>query len=234
MVTPKKKNIIIDGGESEDTLFSYLLDRRIKRVDYLIISHFDKDHCGGIVKVVENLNVKNLIISKQSEISEEYLEIINIANKRKVKIVEVKNGDRINVEKYIYVDILYPSKDLKYNDLNNNSIVAKLVYNNFSILFTGDIEESEKELLNYNLKSSILKISHHGSKTSTSQEFLNKVNPKIALIGVGKDNKFGHPSQEVLEKISKLNCKIYRTDEMGEITIKVKRNGKIKIKKIIK
>ncbi len=101
-------------------------------------------------------------------------------------------------------------------------------------MFTGDIEESEKELLNYNLKSSVLKISHHGSKTSTSQEFLNKVNPKIALIGVGKDNKFGHPSQEILEKISKLNCKIYRTDEMGEITIKVNENGKIKIKKFIK
>lgn len=234
IVTPKNKNIIIDGGESEDTLFSYLLDRRINKIDYLIVSHFDKDHCGGLVQVVEKLNVKNLIISKQSEIPQEYLQIVNIANDRKIKITEVKKGDKINIEKEIYIDILYPSKDLKYNDLNNNSIVARLVYNNFSILFTGDIEESEKELLNYNLKSSILKISHHGSKTSTSQEFLNKVNPEIALIGVGKNNKFGHPSKEVLEKISKLNCKIYRTDKMGEITIKVNKNGKMKIKKFIK
>ena len=116
------------------------------------------------------------------------------------------------------------------NAINNNSLVCKLKYKTFSILFTGDIEEiAEKAILekykNTNeLKSTILKVPHHGSKTSSTEDFLNKIKPQIALIGVGQNNKFGHPSEVTIQKLEQINAKILRTDSMGEIVIKT--NGK--------
>ena len=134
--------------------------------------------------------------------------------------------------------ILYPTSKLEFNDLNNNSIVAKLVYKNFSMLFTGDIEkEAENKILQkYNtdiLKSTVLKIAHHGSKTSTTESFIKLVDSQIALIGVGKDNNFGHPNGEVLNRIENLGAKVYRTDKAGEISLRVGKKGKIRIDKML-
>lgn len=154
---------------------------------------------------------------------------------------EVTAGNRIHVEKNLYLDILWPiERQITTNALNNNAIVCNLHYRNFSMLFTGDIEEiAEKEILelycqNKNLlKSNILKVGHHGSKTSSTSEFLNVVNPQIAVIGVGKNNKFGHPNEEILQRLSDLNCNIFRTDFNGEISIEVNKNSKYKIKRQI-
>ena len=136
------------------------------------------------------------------------------------------------------MDILWPeSKMIEGNPLNNNSIVCRLNYNNFSILFTGDIEEIAEQKIakecKDELKSTILKVAHHGSKTSSINYFINLVNPKIALIGVGKDNKFGHPNEEVLNRLESLGTKIYRTDERGEIVIKVNKKNQMKIRFMI-
>lgn len=127
------------------------------------------------------------------------------------------------------------------NAINNNSLVFKLRYINFSMLFTGDIEEiAEKKILDkYKentefLKSTILKVAHHGSKTSSTKEFINIVKPKYAVIGVGKDNKFGHPSNVTIENLKTINTEIYRTDEMGEISINVNIRGNINIEEFIK
>ena len=136
--------------------------------------------------------------------------------------------------------ILWPVEDFtQENVLNNNSIVAKLNYKSFSMLFTGDIEKiaEEKILEEYKnsniLNSLILKSPHHGAKTSSTENFIKKVNPKAVLIGVGKDNKFGHPSKEVLDTYKNQNIKIYRTDENGEIFIKVDKKMRLKIQKFI-
>lgn len=125
----------------------------------------------------------------------------------------LKNGDVISIEKNVSIQILWPKiEQIQENILNNNSIVAKLNYKNFSVLLTGDIEEiAEKQILEeYKntdiLKSTILKVGHHGSKTSSTQEFLEKIKPKIALIGVGKNNTFGHPNDGVLERLVNLRC----------------------------
>lgn len=248
IITPSNKTVLIDGGGSKSsdsfdvgkqTLLPYLLDRKIKTIDYLMISHFDADHSNGTIAVLENIKVKTVVISKQIEISDEYEKIIEIVKRKNVEVLVVKAGNQINIDKEVKVQILYPEENLKYSDLNNNSIVAKLIYNNFSILFTGDIEkEAEEYLVNkYNntntLKSTIIKIPHHGSKTSSTEKLLKAVNPKVALIGVGKDNTFGHPNNEVLTRLKEINCKIYRTDEMGEITIKVTRSGEIWIDRMI-
>lgn len=142
----------------------------------------------------------------------------------------------------MYFDIIWPFSDnmISDNSINNNSLVCKLNYKNYSMLFTGDIEAiAEKAILkkyskNLNiLKSDILKVAHHGSKTSSITEFIEKIKPKYAIIGVGEDNKFGHPSDSTIQNLEKANIRIYRTDKMGEIEIKT--NGKeIKINEFLK
>lgn len=178
-----------------------------------------------------------MYISKQTEESENYEKFLEIVNDRKIKVFEVVAGNRIHIEKNLYFDVLWPTENqITTNVLNNNAIVCNLQYKNFSMIFTGDIEEiAEKEILklysqNLNLlKADILKVGHHGSKTSSTSEFIKAIKPQIAVIGVGKNNKFGHPNDGVLQRINNLNCKILRTDLNGEISIEVNKNSKFKI-----
>ena len=222
IVTPNNKKILIDGGGSEsydvgkNVLVPYLLARRIKHLDYAIISHFDTDHIGGILTVMQELKVKNVVISKQAEISENYKKFIKIGNEKHIKVIVVGQGDRLYIEKNLYFDILWPNplKLIQENALNNNSIVCKLHYKNFSMIFTGDVEEiAEKQILQeYRenlqiLSSNILKVAHHGSKSSSSQDFINAVKPNVALIGVGENNAFGHPNDGVIERLENLRYK---------------------------
>lgn len=246
IITPKNKTILIDGGgkinkEGEvgtKTLLPYLLDRGITKIDLAIISHFDADHVDGVLTVIQEIDVKNIIIGKQFEKSENYEKFIKIVNEKKININIVEAMQKIDIEKNVYIDILWPSSKnvITENSLNNNSLVLKIVYKNFSILFTGDIEKvAEENILKYysnnidKIKATILKVAHHGSKTSSIMEFLQAVKPKIALIGVGKDNSFGHPNKEVLDRIEGLRCKIFRTDENGEIAFKIFKNEEIKL-----
>ena len=242
--TPFNKNILIDGGGSEfgnfdvgeSILLPYLLDRRINKIDYLVISHFDSDHVKGLFSVLKNLRVDNIVISKQGENSSNFKEFENIIKDKKIKLRVVKQGDRIKIDKLTYINILFPEEKLiSDNILNNNSIVFKLISNNFSMLFTGDIEEIAEERI-YEiykstdiLKSDVLKVAHHGSKTSSTSDFLSLVNPKITLIGVGKDNNFGHPDEATINQLKLYTKNICRTDEKGEIILEY--NGKkLKIK----
>lgn len=208
IVTPKNKKILIDGGEGKtNVLFQYLLDRRINKIDYIIISHFDSDHCNGLIEIIEKMRVENIVMSKQSKESEEYKKILEIIKQKNIKVSSVKAEDKIIIEKNLYIKILNPAEKFEFQDLNNNAIVAKLVYKNFSMLFTGDIEKAEESLAKKyknELKSTILKVAHHGSKTSTSEEILKYVEPQIALIGVGENNKFGHPNQITIEKLKNI------------------------------
>lgn len=162
---------------------------------------------------MEELKVDTVIISKQIETSENYVKFKQIVKEKEIKVLVVGKGDTLKIENDLYFDILWPnnSKLITENALNNNSIVCKVRYKDFSILFTGDIEEmAEKRILQEyknNSKffnSTILKVAHHGSKTSSTQGFLDLVNPKIALIGVGKDNNFGHPNDGVIERLKSL------------------------------
>ena len=222
IITPHNKKILIDGGGSEsydvgkNTLIPYLLARRITRLDYVIISHFDTDHVGGLLTVMKELKVGKVVISKQVEDSENNQKFKDIVKEKKIKVVVVNKGDRLKIEKNIYFEILWPnsSKLVSENFLNNNSIVCKFQYKNFSMLFTGDIEKiAEKQILQeYKknlqvLNSTILKVAHHGSKTSSTQEFLDAIKPKLALIGVGKNNKFGHPNDEIIKRLENMRNK---------------------------
>lgn len=220
IVTPHNKTILIDGGGSENydvgknTLLPYLLDRKITQIDYVIISHFDTDHVGGIFTVLSELNVGKVIIGKQYETSENYEEFLKIIKEKNILVKMVSRGDVVNVEKDVKIQVLFPDEELiSENALNNNSLVFKLVYNEFSMLFTGDIEEITEARLgnlyaNTNaLDATVLKVAHHGSKSSSIQEFLELVHPKIALIGVGANNLYGHPNSDVITRLANLRRK---------------------------
>ena len=236
IVTPHNKTILVDGGGStsssfdvgKDTLIPYILDRGYTKIDYIFISHFDQDHVGGILTVLQELRVGKIYISKQGENSQNYEKFLEIVSEKKLDVQVIKAGDKILIDNLSF-NILWPTeKQISENILNNNAIVMKLYYKNFSMLFTGDIEEiAEKAILNtYKNKleifqSTILKVAHHGSKSSSTQEFLNVVKPKIALIGVGENNLFGHPNPHVVERLEECGTKIFRTDESGEINVQL-------------
>ena len=142
IVTPNNTKILIDGGGSEtydvgeQILLPYLLDRRITKIDYIICSHFDMDHIGGVKTVLKNLDVKNIVISMQKEEYQNFKEIMEIAREKRVNVIVVKRGDKLVFDNSSYVDILYPTKQLLHEDINNNSIVAKFVCQGVSMLFT--------------------------------------------------------------------------------------------------
>lgn len=187
IVTPHNKTILIDGGGSlnknfdvgEKTLVPYILDRGYTKIDYIFVSHFDFDHVGGILSILEELKVGKIIIGKQFENSENYEKMIKIARKKKIEIIQADKENDIVIDE-VKFNIIWPDKEniIKENSLNNNSLVMKMIYKNFSMLFTGDIEEiAERKIIDtYKdnsdiLKSDVLKTAHHGSKTSSINEF---------------------------------------------------------------
>ncbi len=235
----KGKTLMIDTGGStspsydvgENIVHKYLLYKGINKIDYLMLSHFDADHCQGAIFLLKNMKVKNLIISIQPENSEFYEEITNICIQKNTNIMYVKKGNKFKIAN-LDIEILHPNNNfIAENKLNNNALVCKINYYNFKMLFTGDIEKiAESQLLDEELSADLLKVGHHGSKTSTTQEFLNKVNPQIALIGVGENNKFGHPNDDVIKRLQEKGVKIFRTDLNGEINININKNGKVNTK----
>lgn len=248
IVTPHGKTVLIDGGGSElsnefdigeKVLLPYLLNRKIKKIDYMVISHFDSDHCEGLLYLMQHIKVKKVIIGKQYEVSANYQKFKKIVQDNNIKVNVIEAGNKIFFDKNVCFTILWPSsKDMiRDNAINNNSIVGKLEYKKFSMLFTGDIEEmAEKGILrkyiNCNiLRSTIIKVAHHGSKTSSTKEFIKAVNPQCAFIGVGQNNNFGHPADTTIRNFIDNRTRIYRTDEMGEIkvTVNAKSNYKIGI-----
>ena len=237
----KGKTIMIDAGGNSDpnfdlgenTILPYLLDRKITKIDYLIVSHFDSDHAQGFIYVLKHLKVKNAILPIQATNSNLYETFISICNEKNINVVYLKRGDIFFVGQLKF-EVLHPgSKFIHENPMNNNSLVFRIDYYNTSLLFTGDIEAiAEQELVSkcrQKLDVDILKVGHHGSNTSSIESFLEAVSPNIALIGVGVDNKFGHPNEEVINRLQKMNIQIYRTDKDGEITININMKGRIKI-----
>lgn len=216
--SPTGKNIIIDGGNNQDydygenVVVPYLLDREITEIDFLMVTHFDSDHCGGLFAVLENLEVHKIIIGKQAEKYENCTEFLDLAKEKNVEVVVVQAGNIVEIDKYTNFQILWPNSKnmISDNGINNNSIVAKLVCKEFSMLFTGDIEKiAEEEIIEKYKKTGILdvdilKVAHHGSKSSSIEEILELVMPEISVIGVGGDNKYGHPNSDVIQRLEQL------------------------------
>ena len=177
------------------------------------------------------MRVDNIIIAYQKEPSENMNQLLRIAGAKKIPLATVSAGDKLVLENQIEMDILWPDKNhfIEENAINNNSLVCKLNYQNVSVLFTGDIEKIAEEAISRRfqeeiaLQATILKVAHHGSHSSTSSRWLERVKPKIALIGVGEKNAFGHPNQDVLERLDEKGIRIYRTDCNGEVLLKIEK-----------
>lgn len=225
--TPSKKvNILIDTGRGIDinNIIIYLKSIGISKLNYLIITHGDEDHIGGALYLIDNFKVDNVILNKGDYTELEVELIIHLKNKN------IKYTNNIN-KIPLLGSYMYLLNTKKFSNENDNSIVTYFEYQKYKFLFMGDSSSKTEEYLinNYNLTNiSFLKVGHHGSNTSSSPLFINKINPKVSLISVGRNNFYHHPNKEVLTNLS--NSVIYRTDINKSIKIKI--NNKVKITKL--
>ena len=225
--TPSKKvNILIDTGRGIDinNIIIYLKSIGISKLNYLIITHGDEDHIGGALYLIDNFKVDNVILNKGDYTELEVELIIHLKNKN------IKYTNNIN-KIPLLGSYMYLLNTKKFSNENDNSIVTYFEYQKYKFLFMGDSSSKTEEYLinNYNLTNiSFLKVGHHGSNTSSSTHFINKITPKVSLISVGRNNFYHHPNKEVLTNLS--NSVIYRTDINKSIKIKI--NNKVKITKL--
>lgn len=216
------KNILIDSGDTDtkDQVIQYLNNNKIQQFDLIIATHPHKDHIAGMDNIINTFPINRFIMPKLSETiiptTKTYNSMINSLKDNNITVESPIVGDNFKIGE-INIDILGPIKE--YDNLNNNSVIAKLAYKNTSFLFVGDAEkEAETDLISsgVNLKSTVLKVGHHGSKTSTTQKFLNAVNPEYSVISVGPDSN-NLPKDSIINRLKNNNIKTYRTDKSGTI-----------------
>lgn len=223
LIQVNNKNLLIDAGptKSTDKLLSYLNSIDIKKLNYVIATHPDEDHIGGMSTVINTYPIDKFYAPKKTVNTRAFENMITELKSKNMKIDVPKPGMQLDLGEGTKAEILAPNSD-RYEDTNNYSIVLKISYGNTKFLFTGDAEKlSEREILdkNYDISADVLKLGHHGSSTSTTDEFLDKVSPEIAIISCGADNRYGHPHKETLRKLKKRNIRIYRTDIDGNIVL---------------
>ncbi|HWR41815.1 ComEC/Rec2 family competence protein [Sporomusa sp.] len=228
LIRTKDQVVLIDTGDvpARDKLVSMLKSQGISTIDKLIITHPHADHIGGAAALFEHFSVKQVYDSGQKTTSNLYKQYLTQIQKRNIPFSVVTAGTTIELGNEAALNVLAPEQPFiggSEPDLNNNSIVAKLVYGNFSMMLTGDAEqESEERMLKKgaaNLKSTLLKSGHHGSKTSSSVPFLQAVSPEAALISLGANNDYHHPHPSTLKKYNEKKIKVYRTDTDGTLTV---------------
>ena len=230
--TPEDKNILVDGGGfSNNALFDtgrfivapFLWQKGIRHLDYVILTHPESDHLNGLIFILKNFKVHTLIKNNDMKKSKNYMALMNTSKSRKIRIMNpLKEGEYLDLGKTMLL-FYTSSKEFFLNDFNNNSLVFKLIYNDFSMLFPGDIlnhrEKSFSSKNNLNLHSDILLSPHHGSSTSSTKVFLDKVQPKSVIISCGWHNRYGFPHYKVLTRYKKRGVSLFRTDENGAIFI---------------
>ena len=213
-------DIVIDAGNGNGSkTITYLRKQGVKDIEVLISTHPDADHMGGMNDVLHSYPVKSVYAPNVTHTTQVYKDFKKVVKAEGLQIKTVKKGTTIKL-KGVKATFLAPLKSYSKSDLNNWSAVLKLTYGNRSFLFTGDAEtKSEEDMINskQNVLADVLKVGHHGAKTSTSDKFLKKVKPKHAVISVGKQNKYGHPDKTVLNRLKNNNVNVYRTDKQGSI-----------------
>lgn len=224
LITVNNKSLLIDAGprESEKQLLNYLKEQNLKQIDYVISTHPHEDHIGSMDKIISNFKIGKFYSPKIVSNTKSYESMIESLIDDNMKINVLKAGTTgIDLGKDVVVTVLSPNR-YGYDNINNFSPIIKIEYKETSFLFTGDAEEEiENEVLksNTSLKSDVLKLGHHGSSTSTSEEFYKEVNPSISIISCGRDNKYNHPSSETKELLKKYRTQVFRTDLDGTILL---------------
>ncbi|HHY90638.1 MAG TPA: DNA internalization-related competence protein ComEC/Rec2, partial [Clostridiales bacterium] len=247
--TPKRKTILIDGGGNydwsaqswdvgEDVLVPFLLRNGIRHIDMVILSHPHRDHIGGLLSVFSHLKVDILFRGVGNYESEDLKILEELCKKNHVQIYLLQQGDQIQIEKDIHMEVLFPEKwngAISDEEANNHSLVCLIRMKGIDILFTGDIEkETEMKLTEKypDLRADILKAAHHGSNTSNTEKWIRLLRPRMAVIQVGK-NLFGHPSQEVLERFEQNHIYVFRNDQDGAILLQIE-GQRVRVKTTLK
>lgn len=222
LVQQGNENMLIDAGpnSSSEKLINYLKQNDIKEIKYLVATHPHEDHIGGMSKVINNFKIDSVYMPKKVANTKTFKNMVTAMKKNNLKAKTPNIGDIINLGNAKFT-ILWPDSK-EQNNTNNYSIILKGQYGKNTFLFTGDAEQLvEKDILknNMDISADVFKLGHHGSSTSTSDEFLDKVNPKYAVANCEKGNSYGHPHREIVNKLKDKNIKLYRTDENGNIVL---------------
>lgn len=221
-IKSNENNLLIDSGDTDtkEQVVQYLKNNNVKKLDLIIATHPHKDHIAGMPNVINTFSIDKFIMPDLSEdivpTSKTYTSMLKSLNDNNVPVEKPIPGDTFDIGD-LNIEILGPVN--KYENLNDNSVVAKITYKNTSFLFTGDAEkDSEADLISSgtNLKSTVLKVGHHGSKTSSTQKFLSATSPKYAVISVGPDSN-NLPKESTIERLKKNNIETYRTDKNGTV-----------------
>lgn len=213
------KSILIDAGEISTPVITYLNKINTKRLDAVIATHPHSDHIGGMADVIKSFDIGSFYMPRVTHTTKNFENMINAVKNKGLKATEAKAGVSIDVGQSFKAYFVAPNSS-SYDNLNNYSAVLKLELGKTAFLFTGDAEDiSENEMVHggHNLQANLLKVGHHGSDSSTTVSFLNSVKPQFAVICVGNDNTYGHPTPETLGRLQAAGVKVYRTDQQGTI-----------------
>lgn len=211
LIKYKNKIMLIDAGNNEDgkNIVKFLKDKGISKLDYIVGTHYDEDHIGGLDDIIENFYIGKFYLSNGGELGPNYYNLEKAAKKKNLAITIPKVGDKIDFGD-VDMEVMSASKFDGKND-NNASIVIQAKYGSRKYLFMGDLEKQEEAKRKWN-EVDVLKAGHHGSNTSSTQEFLNQVKPKYVFVSAGKNNKYRLPNVKAIERIEKMGAKIFRTD----------------------
>ena len=226
--TLEDKRILIDAGdeEAEHTVYSYLKRRGVKKIDVLIATHPDTDHIGSMDYIIDKFKISHFYMPDAKTDSEAFYNLLDSCKEKNLKIEYLTKGDRLKIDSSTTMEILSPSTITDKNNLN--SIVSLLNYKGYEFLFTGDAEkENESEILSScNLPDiEFLKAGHHGSSSSSTDEFIEKLKPEAVAISCGYNNDYGHPHRSVLDTFRKNGAVVYRTDKNGSLVFYCDENG---------
>ena len=226
--TLEDKRILIDAGneEAEHTVYSYLKRRGVKKIDVLIATHPDTDHIGSMDYIIDKFKISHFYMPEAKTESEAFYNLLDSCRDKNLKIEYLTKGDVLKIDGYTTMEILSPSTITDKNNLN--SIVSLLNYKGYEFLFTGDAEkENESEILSScNLPDiEFLKAGHHGSSSSSTDEFIEKLKPEAVAISCGYNNDYGHPHRSVLDTFRENGSVVYRTDKNGSLVFYCDKNG---------
>jgi beta-lactamase superfamily II metal-dependent hydrolase len=224
---PDGQVMLIDGGRSMSLANSLIIPQitawGASQVDVLVVTHPDADHIAGLVGVLENFPVKLVALTGDEHPTDIYTRLLNNVRNKNISALEVRTGTTIPFDPAVKLDVLGPDDALVNQDnTNDGSIVIKLTYGQTSFLFTGDAEFAENQSIlrnNLDVRATVLKLGHHGSRTSTDENWLRAVQPQLGIISAGAGNPFGHPHAEVVAALNNLGIQYVRTDEHGTVTI---------------